>query len=75
MWEVAARQSPYHDRPFEWVQEISDAVVHGERPKVPRNVPQEFVRLMTQCWSGNPKGRPTFRDVVFGLEAQLKSNG
>ena len=55
------------------VTEIRDCVVSGERPSIPQHMPEELVRIMTQCWSNEPNDRPEFDEVLADLQEALKS--
>jgi len=77
MWEVLTQQVPWHDvKSWEIVSLIRD----GARPPVPNFwdavdgqgqeciVFEEYVNLMTLCWSQNPYDRPSFAEIVRELK-------
>jgi protein phosphatase 1L len=39
------------------------------RPVLANNVPSGFAELITTAWAAEPESRPTFKDIVFQLEA------
>lgn len=41
------------------------------RPVLAKGVPDEFRNLIEQCWHPEPLARPSFMDIVIGLEAIL----
>eukprot|EP00041_Stephanoeca_diplocostata_P017529 m.355265 g.355265 ORF g.355265 m.355265 type:complete len:956 (+) comp20735_c1_seq2:219-3086(+) len=70
LWELLTRCIP-------WEKDISetgpffsaalwDAVQGGQRPTIPTTseLPSTYVHLMTQCWDGEPKSRPSFVVIV-----------
>lgn len=72
MWEIIAREVPYEDRGYEWIQEVKDAVVAGIRPTIRRGrVRDDYCGLMRQCWAPNPEQRPEFAEIVRGLQEIL----
>ena len=68
MWEIIAREMPYNDRAFEWIQEVRDAVMKGVRPTIPSGSAEDsYLKLMRRCWSRDPDQRPSFATVVTEL--------
>eukprot|EP01119_Soliformovum_irregulare_P017898 TRINITY_DN5391_c0_g1_i1.p1 TRINITY_DN5391_c0_g1~~TRINITY_DN5391_c0_g1_i1.p1 ORF type:complete len:569 (-),score=197.91 TRINITY_DN5391_c0_g1_i1:16-1722(-) len=75
LWELLTAQSPFSEmRSFE----IPQAVINGIRPAIP-DVPKEdepthaYIRIMQQCWNGNPSNRPTFDELVRIYEEMIKA--
>lgn len=42
---------------------IFQKVIKGERPKIPNDIEQPIINLITQCWESSPEMRPTFRQI------------
>jgi serine/threonine protein kinase len=59
MWEFAACAVPFADDP----DLISDQVLRGVRPRIPsprpEGFPDDYFKLMQECWSDDPRQRPT----------------
>jgi serine/threonine protein kinase len=59
MWEFATCDVPFADDP----DLISDQVLRGVRPRVPSPMPEgfppDYFKLMAECWSDDPRQRPT----------------
>lgn len=74
LWEIAAREPPYRSN-FLFEKDISGAQVSLEvvnnnlRPKIPKNTPEHFARLMIRCWDRNPLKRPSFYEIIKDLES------
>jgi serine/threonine protein kinase len=54
---------------------LQQAVMRGERPKIPPDVPPNVKALMEACWAENPAARPSFAELLknpnqFLLEAE-----
>jgi hypothetical protein len=50
MWEILTRESLFDDMPY--LSEIEDYICSGQRPPLPTKYnPQEFVKIITTCWS------------------------
>lgn len=39
------------------------------RPDIPPDTPDAFADLMRRCWDRNPSIRPSFKQVLYELEA------
>lgn len=77
MWEVLTRDIPWRGVDIE---DIVTLVREGARPQIPNfwdvldsqgnelTVFEEYVDLMTSCWSQNPYDRPSFADIVKNLK-------
>ena len=73
MWEIAARELPFHHMAFEWIQDVEDAVCSGKRPEIPSTIDRQYKDLMTDCWAGTPSHRPTFNEIARRLE-RIRAN-
>ena len=40
----------------------------GCRPNIPEHMPDEFQKLMSQCWDTDAEKRPTFEEVLKRLQ-------
>jgi serine/threonine protein kinase len=55
--------------PFEgaYQSQVRTMVKEGIRPELPENCPSKLKTLITKCWDGDPKQRPTFPDIYTNL--------
>ena len=66
LFQMITRNHPFHDMQL---MKIDAAVENGERPKL-QEFPQAenayfyLTRLMQHCWQGDPRQRPTTRDII-----------
>jgi hypothetical protein len=77
-WELATRDQPFSEyaKKYPSRHKIVHAIIHEElRPTFPENsqCPQSFMQLTQRCWSGDPKKRPPFHEVVKELISILKN--
>jgi serine/threonine protein kinase/TPR repeat protein len=45
-----------------------DLLETGYRPEIPATISENFRRLIVECWDEDPAARPTFEQIVSGLE-------
>ncbi|RWS11184.1 proto-oncogene tyrosine-protein kinase ROS-like protein [Dinothrombium tinctorium] len=71
LWEVLTLgQRPYPARDN---VEVLNFVKSGGRLEIPKNCPNQLVKLLKQCWHHQPENRPTFGSCLKRLE-QIRSN-
>ncbi|KAL7551792.1 hypothetical protein ACHAWF_014983 [Thalassiosira exigua] len=46
---------------------VTKAAVDGERPLIPRNVDERLSTLLKGCWDEDPRGRPSFEEIIARL--------
>jgi hypothetical protein len=49
---------------------IGRAVISGQRPPLPRDLPPSYRTLIGECWAQDPADRPTFRAILARPAAQ-----
>jgi hypothetical protein len=60
---------------MEVLEALQLALQTGRRPTIPSQVEQahgDFVKVMRQCWTGDPMDRPCFSDLLPRLAACLQ---
>ena len=53
---------------YTFMHQIEKAVISSERPTIPNETPNNFAKLIQDCWSDAPEHRPSFSNVVLRLE-------
>eukprot|EP00026_Physarum_polycephalum_P011836 Phypoly_transcript_12081.p1 GENE.Phypoly_transcript_12081~~Phypoly_transcript_12081.p1 ORF type:complete len:316 (+),score=36.92 Phypoly_transcript_12081:191-1138(+) len=73
-FEMVSGQVPFQEE--EWnLDKIMSKISKGTRPKIPKQCPKDFVKVIKQCWHTNPKLRPTAKELVTTIkECQHKSS-
>lgn len=66
LWELLTGEVPYRDVD-------SSAIIWGVGSNslhlpVPQTCPEGFKLLMRQCWSGKPRNRPSYRQILMHLD-------
>lgn len=69
-WQLYTCAVPYANIPGS-VLAVAEAVLSGVRPRIPRDCPRLFAKIMKRCWHDNPLRRPSFEDIVQLLEIEL----
>jgi len=72
MWEILTGEDPYDGMHYGGV--IGGILSNTLRPPVPATCPQEWRKLMEQCWSTEPERRPSFTEVASRLRAILEAS-
>ena len=70
LWEILAREPPFADYPPHKI--MYNVINYKERPpldKISRDCPQELVYIMRACWEQDPTKRPSFKDIIQGLQS------
>jgi serine/threonine protein kinase len=55
-------QPPFTQVKSTWM--LGNKVMKGERPKIPKWIPEKWKTLIEKCWAQNPNDRPTFEKIV-----------
>ena len=67
MWEIHARAIPYTDIKTKNYFELTQQIADGLRPVFPSDISEPvawYKALMENCWTGDPKDRPTFSTIL-----------
>ncbi|CAK4624424.1 unnamed protein product [Aphanomyces euteiches] len=70
-WQLITGKQPFSDIPGS-VLAVEEAVLEGTRPPIPDDCPVHFAKLMRRAWHPKPDRRPSFRDIVSVLHAELE---
>ncbi|PKY30539.1 kinase-like protein [Rhizophagus irregularis] len=70
LWEISSGQSPFCSENYDChlIMKISE----GEREKPTPDTPEDYVKIYTECWDGEPDNRPTINQVMERLEITIK---
>lgn len=59
LWEIASREPPFKN--LSGLQVSMEVLNNDLRPKIPKNTPESYVKLMKKCWDREPSKRPSFK--------------
>jgi serine/threonine protein kinase len=61
-WELISGKHPFEQ--YQFVSDITEKVLAGDRPIVPDHTPEYYSILMNQCWSEKSEDRPSFKQIT-----------
>jgi len=64
LYEIYSRQHPFE---MDFLSEVEDAVLSGQRPPIQDDCPASFRVLTAKCWADTPFARPSFSRIVVNL--------
>ncbi|KAL5862178.1 hypothetical protein ACOSQ3_003462 [Xanthoceras sorbifolium] len=67
MWEILTGKEPYADMHCGAI--IGGIVKNTLRPPIPERCDPDWRKLMEQCWSPEPEGRPSFTEITNRLRS------
>jgi hypothetical protein len=80
LWELCTRETPWDTELgsaslgyIELIRALTAALQTGRRPALPpqfETAHAGFVKVMRQCWAGDPTLRPSFSQVVLALHEE-----
>ncbi|CAB4414800.1 unnamed protein product [Rhizophagus irregularis] len=68
-WEISSGQPPFYVEDEEYDVGLAVEISQGLRETVAPDTPEEYVKIYTKCWNGEPDNRPTIYQVVDWLNA------
>ncbi|CAB4395990.1 unnamed protein product [Rhizophagus irregularis] len=70
-WEISSGQSPFNAKVEQYDVGLILEISQGLRETVIPNTPEEYAKIYTKCWDGEPDDRPTIYQVVDWLKAMI----
>ncbi|GBB88066.1 hypothetical protein RclHR1_01460016 [Rhizophagus clarus] len=68
LWEISSGQPPFKDESFDF---LHVRISNGLREVPVSNTPDDYTKIYTDCWDGDPDNRPTIHEVVSRLRATI----
>ncbi|RGB27424.1 kinase-like domain-containing protein [Rhizophagus diaphanus] len=68
-WEISSGQPPFYIEDEHYDVGLAVEISQGFREIVVPDTPEEYVKIYTKCWDGEPDNRPTIYQVVDWLNA------
>lgn len=66
LWEMYSRTDPYKGVPP--YQVVLNVANYGMRPEIGDDCPEDWAKLIADCWDEDPQKRPSFEDIIIKLE-------
>lgn len=61
LYNIFKKEPPFSELPNSFI--VCSYVTSGKRPEIPSDVPENYHKLIKQCWDGEPTKRPTFEQL------------
>ncbi|CAB4490234.1 unnamed protein product [Rhizophagus irregularis] len=58
-WEISSGQPPFYVEDEEYDVGLAVEISQGLRETVVPDTPEEYIKIYTECWDGEPDNRPT----------------
>ncbi|CAI2175112.1 11050_t:CDS:2 [Funneliformis geosporum] len=71
MYELWSGKQPFEEREFD--VNLTLDICSGTRPEITSEIPDYYSLIMQACWNGDPKMRPTSRDLEKTFNAWIES--
>ncbi|CAB4388506.1 unnamed protein product [Rhizophagus irregularis] len=68
-WEISSGKPPFYTEGKQYDFELALEITQGLREKPFPNTPEEYIKIYTECWNGEPDNRPTMIQVLESLKA------
>ncbi|RGB42657.1 hypothetical protein C1646_648867 [Rhizophagus diaphanus] len=69
LWEISSGKLPFYAENEHYDVGLIYDISQGHRETVVPDTPEEYVKIYTKCWDGEPDNRPTIYQVVDLLKA------
>ncbi|CAB4415461.1 unnamed protein product [Rhizophagus irregularis] len=67
-WEISSGQPPFYTEGEQYDVDLAIEISQGLREEPIPNTPEDYIRIYTECWNGEPDNRPTINQVVERLK-------
>ncbi|GBB99019.1 hypothetical protein RclHR1_00340010 [Rhizophagus clarus] len=69
LWEISSGKPPFYTKGEQYDDNLTLEIVQGFRETIVPNTPENYAKIYTKCWDGEPDNRPTIFQVVDWLKA------
>ncbi|GBC32783.2 hypothetical protein RIR_jg12181.t1 [Rhizophagus irregularis DAOM 181602=DAOM 197198] len=68
-WEISSGQPPFCTEGEQYDIDLALEISQGLREEPIPNTPEDYIKIYTECWNGEPDNRPTINQVVERLKS------
>ncbi|EXX63134.1 uncharacterized protein OCT59_023770 [Rhizophagus irregularis] len=69
LWEISSSKPPFYIEGEQYDIDLAVEISQGLREKIIPGTPENYVKIYTRCWNGEPENRPTINQVVDELKS------
>ncbi|EXX77178.1 uncharacterized protein OCT59_007092 [Rhizophagus irregularis] len=67
-WEISSGQLPFYTKGEKYDIDLAIEISQGLREEPIPDTPEDYIKIYTECWNGEPDNRPTTNQVVETLK-------
>ncbi|CAB4415462.1 unnamed protein product [Rhizophagus irregularis] len=67
-WEISSGQPPFYTKGETYDVDLAIEISQGLREEPIPNTPEDYIKIYTECWNGEPDNRPTINQVLERLK-------
>ncbi|CAB4388166.1 unnamed protein product [Rhizophagus irregularis] len=71
LWEISSGRPPFYVEDKQYDIDLALEISQGLRETIVPGTPNEYVKVYTKCWDGEPDNRPTIYQVVDWLNGMI----
>ncbi|GBC32762.2 hypothetical protein RIR_jg12158.t1 [Rhizophagus irregularis DAOM 181602=DAOM 197198] len=73
-WEISSGQPPFYTEDEKYDVDLAIEISQGLREEPISNTPEDYIKIYTECWNGEPDNRPTINQATNSGNFIAQSN-
>ncbi|GBB87807.1 hypothetical protein RclHR1_01430016 [Rhizophagus clarus] len=70
-WEISSGKPPFYAEGEKYDLDLAIEILQGLREDPTPDTPEDYIKIYTECWNGEPDKRPTINQVVERLKTKM----